>query len=354
MTRRALLLFGLVVLTLTGAGTAWGFWTGSGSGTGSAATGTLAAPTPVTVSAPAGAGTASVSWTASARATGYTVTRVRTSDGATAVVCSTTTATSCNGLSVPDGTYRFVVTAVAASWTASASSADVTVYNDRPTVTVNQATGQADPARTAPLNFTAVFSEPVTDFTSAAVAVSPASATVVVSRNGPTYTIAVSGLASSSAVTVTIPANAVHDTGGAGNTASTTTDNTVTYDATAPTAAAPTVTASLTYGTFVGNAAVTLTDTATDDFSGVASVTYYRCTGATGTCSAANWTAIGSSTATTFAFTTAAPFATDGSYRIVAVATDAAGNFSAPSAPTAVTVDTTPPTTGTLKVNGFS
>ncbi|MGZ0151929.1 hypothetical protein ACXJJ3_33065 [Kribbella sp. WER1] len=351
MTRRVLLVLGLVVLAMTGSGLAWGFWGGTGAGSGAATTGTLAAPTPVTATAPPGGGTVHLTWTAPPRATEYDV--VRVSAGATTSACSTS-ATACDDLNVADGTYHYVVTAHSASWTSTATSTDVTVHNTRPAVTVNQASGQADPAATSPINFTAVFSEPVTDFTSAAVTVVPASATVVVSGSGPTYNLAVSGLTGSGSVTVSIAANTVHDTGGAGNTASTSTDNTVTYDATAPTAGAPVATANASFGSFVGNTAVKLTDTATDDLSGVAAVAYYRCTGATGSCTAANWTAIGSSTATGFAVTTTAPFAADGTYRVVAVATDAAGNVSGPSPATVLTVDTTPPAVSRPTVNGHS
>lgn len=361
MTRRVLLVLGLVVLAITGAGTAWAFWTGAGSGAGTASTGTLAPPATVTASAPPGGGTVNLAWTASARATGYVLTRVLNSDGTTTAACGTTqasptSATSCNDLALPDGTYHYVVTALSASWTASASSANVTVHNSRPSVTVDQADGQADPAASSPVNFTAVFSEAVTDFTSADVTVSPATATVVVSGNGPTYNLAVSGLTSSSLVTVSIAANSAYDSGGAGNTTSTSTDDTVSYDATVPTASAPVATASGSFGSFVGNTAVTLTDSATDDFSGAASVAYYRCTGATGSCTATNWTAVGSSTsaATNFAVTKSAPFAADGIYSVVAVATDAAGNASAPSTATALTVDTTPPNASRPTVNGLS
>jgi hypothetical protein len=44
------------------------------------------------------------------------------------------------------------------------TSTDNTVAfdNARPTVTINQAAGQADPAATLPVNFSVVFSEPVT------------------------------------------------------------------------------------------------------------------------------------------------------------------------------------------------
>src|SRR5204863_9502713 len=41
-----------------------------------------------------------------------------------------------------------------------------------PSVTINQAAGQADPTNSSPINFTAVFSEPVSGFTSAGVTIS--------------------------------------------------------------------------------------------------------------------------------------------------------------------------------------
>ena len=40
-----------------------------------------------------------------------------------------------------------------------------TVDTTAPTVTINQASGQADPTTASPINFTATFSEPVTGFT---------------------------------------------------------------------------------------------------------------------------------------------------------------------------------------------
>ncbi|GAA1617277.1 MULTISPECIES: hypothetical protein [Kribbella] len=362
MTRRLLLMLGIVLLALTGGGTAWAFWTAAGTGTGSAATGTLNPPTNVTAVTTPGLGTVQLSWTASAQASGYYVTRVRDSDSTTAAACGTspsqpTTGTSCADAAVADGTYHYTVTAVLVTWTAtSAPSANVTVNNTRPSVTVNQAAGQADPTSAAPINFTAVFSETVSDFTSADVTVSPAGATATVTGSGTTYNIAVSGLAGTGTVAVSIAANVAHDAAGAGNTASTSTDNSVLYDVTAPTAAAPAANAAVTYGTFVNNEVVTLTDTATDANSAVASVAYYYCAGATGSCTSANWTAIGSSTAasTSFPVNSTAPLAADGPYRIVAVATDTAGNLSTPSPATQLTVDTTPPTVTRPTVNGHS
>jgi hypothetical protein len=259
---------------------------------------------------------------------------------------------------VVDGIYHYTVTAVRASWTTtSASSGNVTVNNTRPAVTVNQAAGQADPTKTAPINFTAVFDAVVTDFTSSDVTVTPGTATAVVTGSGTTYNIAITGLTATGTVTVSIAANTAHDGAGAGNTASTSTDNTVTYDVTAPTAAAPGATAAVTFGTnplFVNNEVVTLTDTATDTGSAVASVTYYYCPGSTGPCTSGLLIGSSSVSAGNFAFTTNAPLAADGPYRVVAVATDTAGNTSAPSTATAITVDTTPPTVTRPTVNGHS
>lgn len=360
MTRRLLLILGIVALALTGSGVAWAFWSAAGSGTGSAATGTLNPPTNVSAVATPGLGTVQLSWTPSAQASGYYVTRVRNSDSTAAAACGTsasqpTSGTSCADPGVADGTYHYTVTAVLATWTAtSAPSANVTVNNTRPSVTVNQAAGQADPTAAAPINFTAVFSDTVSDFTSSDVTVSPSGATATVTGSGTTYNIAVSGMTGTGAVTVSIPANVAHDPAGAGNTASTSTDNTVLYDVTAPTAPAPTATAAVTSGTFVGNEVVTLTDAATDADSTVASVAYYYCAGATGSCTSTNWTAIGSSTAASGSFpvNSNAPLAADGPYRIVAVATDTAGNHSTPSPATPLTVDTTPPTVSRPTVNG--
>ena len=59
----------------------------------------------------------------------------------------------------------------------------MTYDNTAPTVIINQAAAQADPTNTSPINFTVVFSEPVTGFTGADVALSgTAGATTAVVR----------------------------------------------------------------------------------------------------------------------------------------------------------------------------
>src|SRR5215813_7366583 len=105
-----------------------------------------------------------------------------------------------------------------------------------PTVTINQAAGQADPTKGTPINFTVVFSTAVTGFTNSGVTLSgtAGATTAVVSGSGTTYNVAVSGMTQTGTVIATIPAG-VATANGVGNTASTSTDNTVTYDITAPT-----------------------------------------------------------------------------------------------------------------------
>ena len=110
-----------------------------------------------------------------------------------------------------------------------------------PTVTINQAAGQADPTSASPINFTVVFSEAVTGFTSADVTLggTAGATTVAVTGTGPTYTVAVSGMTANGTVIASIAAGRVQDAAGNPNAASTSSDNTVTYtaggDTTSPT-----------------------------------------------------------------------------------------------------------------------
>ena len=101
-----------------------------------------------------------------------------------------------------------------------------------PTVTINQARAQADPTRTSPINFTVVFSEPVSGFGTGDVTVTgtaPGTKTATVTGSGTTYNVAVSGMTGSGTVIATIAAGRATDAAGNANTASSSTDNTVTY-----------------------------------------------------------------------------------------------------------------------------
>ncbi|MCE7985031.1 MAG: hypothetical protein DYG89_27980 [Caldilinea sp. CFX5] len=108
-----------------------------------------------------------------------------------------------------------------------------------PNVTINQAAGQADPTSGSSINFAVSFSEPVSGFADSDVHLSgTAGATTAVVSGGPTnYNVAVSGMTSSGDVIAAIPAVAASDAAGNGNTASTSTDNSVTFilpDTTSP------------------------------------------------------------------------------------------------------------------------
>jgi Bacterial Ig domain/Right handed beta helix region len=104
-------------------------------------------------------------------------------------------------------------------------------------VTINQASGQADPTTDSPIHFTAVFNEPVTGFTDSDVTLSgtagatTADVTEQAPNDGTTYDVAVNGMTTDGTVIASIPANAAQDADQNGNTASTSTDNTVDFDA---------------------------------------------------------------------------------------------------------------------------
>jgi hypothetical protein len=116
----------------------------------------------------------------------------------------------------------------------SANSATFSITYDSvaPTVTINQAVGQADPTSASPVNFTVVFKEAVTGFATGDVTLSASTVsgtlTGVVTGGPITYTVAVSGMTGIGTVVASIPANAAQDAAGNNSAASTSTDNTVT------------------------------------------------------------------------------------------------------------------------------
>ena len=117
-----------------------------------------------------------------------------------------------------------------------------------------------------------------------------------------------------------------------------------------PTTDAPGVTAANTFGTsplYVTNETLNLTDNAADTGgSGVASVAYSYCTdnGAGGCADALTPIDASSSSAGNWPVTWATPLPADGTYRIVAVATDNANNVGVPSSATLIGVDSSGPT----------
>jgi Ca2+-binding RTX toxin-like protein len=120
---------------------------------------------------------------------------------------------------------------------ASTSTDNVVRYDtSTPAVTVEQAAGRADPTSGNPVVFGVVFSEPVSGFDGGDVALAgTAGATTAVVTGGPAaYTVAVSGMTTDGTIVATVPPGVAADAAGNANLASTSTDNVVTYDATAP------------------------------------------------------------------------------------------------------------------------
>src|SRR5207302_8185160 len=138
-------------------------------------------------------------------------------------------------------TYSYTVAAYDAAGNVSAQSSPASATTPapptQPSVTINQAAGQADPTSASPINFTAVFSAPVSGFSGAGVTISGSAGgakTVTVSGGPSTYNVAVSGMNSSGTVITSIPAGVARDMTGIPNTASTSTDNSVTFTYVSP------------------------------------------------------------------------------------------------------------------------
>src|SRR5438093_702877 len=139
--------------------------------------------------------------------------------------------------SVPAGATSGSISVTTSAGTASSASSFTVGDTTPPSVTINQAAGQADPTSASPINFTAVFSKPVSGFTGAGVTISGIAGgtkTATVSGGPSTYNVAVSGMTSSGTVLASIPAGVAQDAAGNLNTASTSTDNSVTFTFVSP------------------------------------------------------------------------------------------------------------------------
>ncbi len=210
-----------------------------------------------------------------------------------------------------------------------------------PTVTINQAAGQADPTAASPINFTVVFNKTVSNFTTGDVTITGTAGgtkTATVTGSGTTYNVAVTGMTTNGTVIASINAGVATDAGGNPNSASTSTDNTVTFNN-----AVPAISISEPNGIgdaiFVG-AAYNITYTLTDPDDVVTAAFYYDNnnsgldgTALTGACSAA-----AEGTGVTCSWDTAGM--TPGSYYIYGITSDGRGNISAYS-PGAVTINPT-------------
>ncbi len=197
-----------------------------------------------------------------------------------------------------------------------------------PSVTSNQADTQADPTTTGPIHFTVLFTEPVNDFANADVTLGgTAGATTAAVTNlhdHMEYDVAVSGMTGNGTVSATVAAGVAHDAAGNGNTASTSTDNTVTYNGFDTTPPDTTLTA----------APDTLTNNNDPSFSFSSNEP-----GSSFTCQ------LDSQPATPCVTPQSYTDVPDGSHTFTVFATDAAGNADLSPASHTWTIDTTGPDT---------
>ncbi len=117
---------------------------------------------------------------------------------------------------------------------------EVTYAPPAPTVTVEQAAGQADPALEGPIRFEVVFDQAVSGLTGSDFSLAGSTAggkkkLVSVSGSGTTYTATVSGMTTPGTVVLSLPGGAATSTvTGLGSAASTSTDNAVEWLPPAP------------------------------------------------------------------------------------------------------------------------
>ena len=220
----------------------------------------------------------------------------------------------------------------------ASTSTDNTVTFDAtpPSVTINQAAAQTDPTNASPITFTVAFSEPITGFAAADVAISGTAGgntTVGVTGGPSTFNVAVSGMTNGT-VTATIAGGAAQDAAGNSSLASTSTDNTVTFSATPP---APPSTPDLTAVSDSGVSNVdNITRTTAPTFAGTAEA------GSTVKIFS-DGIQVGSGVAADGTYSVITSPLSDGPHSITATATNGLNVASSPSAPLSVTIDTASP-----------
>src|SRR5262249_6631606 len=140
-----------------------------------------------------------------------------------------------------DGPHSFRATAtdVAGNSSPPSSPLDLSIDTIRPTAIIGQAPGQADPTNGSPVVFVVTFSKPVTGFSAAGVDLSASTGggtlAAAVAGTGAEYTVTVTGMVGDGTVVATVLADEATDAAGNGNTASTSTDNSVRFDDVDPT-----------------------------------------------------------------------------------------------------------------------
>ena len=361
-------------------GIAFAYWQTTDSSNPAAASATsLSAPT-VATATETGATSVKIGWTNPGTQVSGAQYEVVRNPGVGQVVVCTVAAPTCTDSGLSAGTsYSYSVIAVLHNWQSSATSVSYTTMEVNVTYPVDSTTYGS--------NWTGT----LTGTASAATGTTISSSGVKVSvqqgsgssscwtGSGANFTAACPNYVTASYASpnwsLGLPASDLtsgdtyHVTAQATDSLSVSTTSTTvsfTYTIPAPIAVAPTATATTFYSTnpiWFNHENVTLTDVTPSPNGGppVSSVTYYYCLTSNGSCtntSTANWTLIGNSTASGSNWTltwASATLPADGTYYLMATATNSASITSGPSATsTKVGIDTTPPTVSGPTVNGFS
>lgn len=351
MKRRSILVGALALVLAAATVAAHATWVSSAVGAAAAAADDLAGNQPSGVVT---TDDVAVSWTASTfndgtPATGYMVRRYSTAGGTLQTVgadcAGTVTGTSCTEQNVPVGSWQYTVTPSYATWTGTESTKSDPVVvvaavldNTAPTTTATpSAAANGAGWHTADVTITLTATDPtpgvVKQITHSATGGNPIATTTT---PGSSVNVPVTG---NGTTTLSFFAE---DVAGNVETAKT---FVVKLDKAGPTAtlASPS-TARIKNGH-------SLTGTYADATSGVASVAYSYCTTATATCTAANGTSIGSSSTSPYSVTWNSQPA-DGDYKVVATATDVAGNSTLTNTVTMTVDNTAPAPTITSPANG--
>ncbi|UOF02448.1 Calx-beta domain-containing protein [Bdellovibrio reynosensis] len=232
--------------------------------------------------------------------------------------------------------------------TASTSTDNLITYETtKPSLTINQASGQTDPTNTLPIEFTIIFTEAINPSTFVAADITQGGTAsgitwTLSTSDNITWTLQATAITTAGTLIPSITAGKVSDPAGNTNNASTTTDSTVTYDITAPVNAAslawqqttPTNTTSLV-AQWTKSTSSDLASQKVRFYTGAACNTY------TGTENSA------SSSATTSNFT-----GTNGNtYTYQVISTDTAGNSVTSACSSALVIDTTVPTVTNVTSN---
>ncbi len=217
--------------------------------------------------------------------------------------------------------------------TASTSTDNQVTYDTtQPTVTVNQAAGQADPTNSNSAQFTIVFSKPVTVLDTSKLQLSGSTSAIisnVAAVSSTTYTVTISSMTNGDTVSLAAAADAATDIAGNASTASTSTDNHVTYDTTAPNATVHTLVTNDSTPVVAG----TISDPSATVIVTINGIDYPATNNGDGT-----WT---------LSDNTISPALTDGLYDVTIKTADTAGNENTSTAASSLTIDTTAPT-GTI------